>query len=182
MSIRLLLHLNELDLCGLFNHPIVPRAVLQTPWSLSQSVILFLKIFKNHNSQTVRARELKLWENVQITPCVISHMSPSMLHLSPVTSHQSPVTCKMPQVTCPFLYLFIYFFFNLQFFLMWLSYLVDGLLSTGLTLYSFTDWCTDLNYYSIKKSPNKSSLFRRKSNLNEVICWLTPCQLLWSVG
>ena len=60
--------------------------------------IFFLQIFKNHNSKTVFARELKFWENVHPTPCVICHMSP-------VTCHLPCVTCHMWYSICLFFYL-----------------------------------------------------------------------------
>ena len=53
---------------NIFNRPGVARAVLQTPlWliiSVSESAFSS-KSSKYHKSQTVRARDLKFWENVQ---------------------------------------------------------------------------------------------------------------------
>ena len=59
-------------------------------------------------SQTIKARELKLRENVRPTPCV-------MCHVSPVTCHLSRVTCHLSRVTCHLLHIFyIFIFFILQ--------------------------------------------------------------------
>ena len=58
-------------------------------------------------SQTVRARELKIWEKVELLPpatrhmsCVTCHMSHVMSHMSCVTFHVSHVMCHMSCVTC----------------------------------------------------------------------------------
>ena len=50
-------------------------------------------------SQTVRARELRLWENVHITP------------LSSVMCHMSRVPCHMWRITCHMSFFFFFFFF-----------------------------------------------------------------------
>ena len=63
-------------------------------WSFSS------KSSMHHNSQTVRARELKFWENVHPTPCVMCHVSCVMCHVSCVTCHVSHVTCHLSSVTC----------------------------------------------------------------------------------
>ena len=45
-----------------------------------------MEIYSKHcQSQTGRARELKFWENVRPTLCVMCHVSPVTCHLSPVT-------------------------------------------------------------------------------------------------
>ena len=65
-------------------------AVLQTPLLLiiQLSNSSFVKISsKPCLSQTISARELKFWENVEPSPCVTCHMSPVMGHKSPVTCH-----------------------------------------------------------------------------------------------
>ena len=51
-------------------------------------------------SQTVKAGELKLWENDQPSPCVACHVSYVMLHMSRVICHVSDVMCHMSCVTC----------------------------------------------------------------------------------
>ena len=71
----------------MFNSPGVAGAVLKTPssfiqWSFSS------KSSKHDNSQTVRARKLKFWENVH--PPHVSHFM----------CHESSVTCQVPGVTC----------------------------------------------------------------------------------
>ena len=55
---------------------------------------------KHCQSQTGRARELKFWENLHPTQCVLCHVSHVMCHLSHVTCHLSHVTCHMSHVTC----------------------------------------------------------------------------------
>ena len=75
----------SLNLCLIFfdfliflNIPVVAGAFLQKPSSLIHSLIqtlmLFLQIFKTSVHQTVRARELELWENVH-PPSQTCHMS-----------------------------------------------------------------------------------------------------------
>ena len=55
----------------------------------------FVDIYSEHcQSQTGRARELKFWENVHPTLCVMCHLLCVLCPLSPVTCHLSPVTCK----------------------------------------------------------------------------------------
>ena len=58
-------------------------------------------------SQTIRARELKFWENAHPTPCVMGHMSR-------VTCHVSLVTCHMSYVILLF-YILIFFFLSKNF-------------------------------------------------------------------
>ena len=80
----------------IFNRPGVAGAVLQTASSLikwvSQSSFSS-RYSQHHDSQTVRARELKFWENVHPTPCVMCHLSHVTCHISPVTCHLSPAKC-----------------------------------------------------------------------------------------
>ena len=94
------------------------------------------------SSQAIIARELKFWEKLQLSPpvtCHVScvtchmsyvtcHMSPVMCHISHVTHHMSHVMCHVSHVTCHIILLFLFFFWT-----NWWSYLVDFLLSTGLT-------------------------------------------------
>ena len=68
-------------------------------WVLSQ-----FKFFSFHYTQTVRADELKVWDNVQAPPCATFPVSHVMCHVS------------------------IVFFFT-----KWLIYSAEGLLSTGPT-------------------------------------------------
>ena len=88
-------------------------SVLKTPpwfadW-LSQSS--FSSIFsKHHNYQSVRARELKFWENFHPTLCVMCHISHVTCHMSPVICHLSRVTCHLSHVTCYVSAFLIYFF------------------------------------------------------------------------
>ena len=42
---------------------------------------------KHHYSQSVRARELKFWDIVHLSPCVTCHMSNATCHLSSNTCH-----------------------------------------------------------------------------------------------
>ena len=60
-----------------------------------------------HKSQTIRARELKFWENVHPPQHVTCHVSRVTCHVSRVTCHMSRVTCHVSHVT----FFFIYFFF-----------------------------------------------------------------------
>ena len=50
---------------------------------------------KHCQSRTGRARELKFWENVHPTLCVMCHVSCVTCHVSTVRCHLSPVTCQM---------------------------------------------------------------------------------------
>ena len=98
------------------------------------------KYSQHHKTQTVKARELEIWENVHFTSCVMCHMSSVTFHLSPVMCHLSPVTCqKRFKVFFTFKKFKVYFFlFILQRILTkWGSYSVEGLLSTGHTPSSF---------------------------------------------
>ena len=79
----------------LVNRPGVAGAVLQSPplltdWLIDSSFI----------PKTIRARELKFWENVHPTPCVMCHLSPVTCYLSHVICHVSPVMCYLSHVTC----------------------------------------------------------------------------------
>ena len=50
---------------------------------------------KQHDSQTVRARELKFGENVHPRTCVTSQVSHTTCHVSHVTCHMSHVICHI---------------------------------------------------------------------------------------
>ena len=82
---------------GLVNRPGVAGAVLQSPPSFIYSLTdPLVQISSKHcQSQTGRARELKLWENVHLALCV-------MHHVSRVTCHVSPVTCLLTHVKISF--------------------------------------------------------------------------------
>ena len=67
--------------------------------SLSNWLILFLKIIKNQYSKTVRTKELKCLNNVHHPLCVMSHMSR-------VRCHISCVTCQVSHVIFFFLFSF----------------------------------------------------------------------------
>ena len=54
---------------------------------------------KHHNSQTIRARDLKFWHNDHHPLCVLCHMSCVMCHVSHVTCHMSHVACHVSFVT-----------------------------------------------------------------------------------
>ena len=87
---------------NLINRPGVARAVLQTTFSLINWLShssFSSRSSKHYNSQTVRARELKFWENIHPTPCVMCHVSCVMCHMLFVTCHLSPVTCHLSHVT-----------------------------------------------------------------------------------
>ena len=49
------------------------------------------KSSKHHKSQTIRARELKFWHNVQHLSHIACHVSLFMCHMSHVTCHMSHV-------------------------------------------------------------------------------------------
>ena len=55
---------------------------------------------KHCHSQTGRDRELKFWENIDPTLCVMCHVSCVMCHVSHVMCHVSRVMCHMSHVTC----------------------------------------------------------------------------------
>ena len=56
-------------------------------------------IYSKHcQSQTGQARELKFWENVHPTLCVMFYVSRVTRHLSPVTCHRSFVPCHLSHV------------------------------------------------------------------------------------
>ena len=78
------------------NRPGVAGPVLKTPLLLIHSVSQWsfsLQSSKHHNSQTVRARDLKFWDNVHHPLCVTCHMSRVIFHVSPVTRHVPHVMC-----------------------------------------------------------------------------------------
>ena len=76
-----------------FNRPSVAGAVLQTVSKLINWLLTYWSFYSqylgHHKSQTVRARELKLGENVH----------PPMCHMSHVTCHMSHVKCHVSGVT-----------------------------------------------------------------------------------
>ena len=80
----------------IINRPGVPGAVLQTPSSLVDSFgnSSFVKISSRHlHSQTIRDRELKFWEKVDLpnmscVTCHLSHVTCLMSHFS-LSSHSS---------------------------------------------------------------------------------------------
>ena len=97
-----------LKILFVFNRPGVAGAVLQTPLSLIHSIIHkvtrpFPSNLQNTflHSQTVWARYLKLWENVQFPTCVSCHMSRVTYHMSDV------VRCQMSHFSFFFLFLFL---------------------------------------------------------------------------
>ena len=77
------------------------------------------KYSQHHESQTVRARELKFWENVHHVWSVTCHVSRVTCHVSHVTCHLSPVTCFFSFFFLTFYhyYFYIYIFFG---FLVWI--------------------------------------------------------------
>ena len=84
---------------------------------------------EHHNSQTVRARDLKFWHHVHLPLSVMCHMSCVTRDMSRVTCHMSHVTSRCH---------------------MW-SLSVEGLLSTGPTSSSF--YCPPLPFaYHCKAS------------------------------
>ena len=99
----------------MFNRPGVGGAVLQTPLSWIDSVnhwSFSSKYSKHHKSQTVRARDLQFWHNVNHLLCVMCQMSFVMCHMSYVTYHMSHVTCPMLQFfSYLILYMYIYLFY-----------------------------------------------------------------------
>ena len=65
-------------LMSVVNRPGVAKAVLQTPVLLTHSFtdwLLSSRSSKHQNSQSKGAKNLKFWENVHPTPCVMCHMS-----------------------------------------------------------------------------------------------------------
>ena len=102
----------------MFNRPGVAGAVIKTPPSLIDSVSqssFSSKYSKHQNSQTVKARDRKLWHNVNYLLCVLC-----------VKCHfrVSHVTCLMSHFIFSFLYIFYIFFLLTH---GW-SYLLKGLL------------------------------------------------------
>ena len=76
---------SQLQTC-LLNRSSVARDVLQRAlsfiYSLKKSFIFFSKSSEHHHSQTVRDRDLKLWEYVHHPLCVTCHMSRVTCHVS----------------------------------------------------------------------------------------------------
>ena len=99
----------------------VAGAVLQSPLSIINyltNLPISSQSSKRHNSQTVRARDLKCWHNVCHSLCVTCPVSGVRCHMSRVTSHYPtvrarelkflenfhflpPVPCNVSYVTCP---------------------------------------------------------------------------------
>ena len=76
----------------MINRPGVARAVLQTPLSINNSLIISLRhssigeISSEYlHSKTLRAREQNFSEKVHLPPCVMYHMSHGKYHISYVT-------------------------------------------------------------------------------------------------
>ena len=79
----------------LFNRPGVSGAVLRHSL-INPFIHLLVQISSKHcQSRTGGARELKLWENVHPTLCVMCHKSHVTCHVSPVTFQVSHVTCHV---------------------------------------------------------------------------------------
>ena len=55
---------------------------------------------KHHNSQTIRARELKLWENVHPVSRVRCLLSYVTCHLSPIMCHMSLFLVVVAELVC----------------------------------------------------------------------------------
>ena len=66
--------INKPNVAGAFLHTFVIKYRFILPPFSSQSS-------KHHNSQAVRARDLKLWENTNHPPCVMCHMSHVMCNV-----------------------------------------------------------------------------------------------------
>ena len=60
---------------------------------------------KHCNSQTYRARELKFWENIHLTPFVMCDVPHATYHLSHITCHLSHVICHLSTLTIRFSFL-----------------------------------------------------------------------------
>ena len=85
----------------IINRPGVAGAVLQSPPLLTYLLIksaFSSRYSQHHKSQTVRAGQLKFWENVHTTPCGMCHVSGVTCQVSPVTCHVSRVTCHMSKI------------------------------------------------------------------------------------
>ena len=82
-------------------------------WLINSLSDLLVKISSKHSqSQTGRARELKFWENVHPTLCVMCHVSDVGCHVSRVTCNFSLVTCHLSHVQICFLFFFTLIFFD----------------------------------------------------------------------
>ena len=118
----------------LINRSSVARAVLHnllhwlTDW-LTDSAFSS-EPSKHHYTETVRPRELTVWENVHPPPHITCHVSHVKCHVSGIMCH-----CQVSGVTCQVSQFVIYFFWT-----KWLSYFVEDLLSTGPYLSSFLYW------------------------------------------
>ena len=95
---------------------------------MSQWVILGEIFSTNHHSQSVKARELKLWEKVHLPP--------------PVTCHMSCVKCHVSLVRC-----------HMKFILIFLVYKVVKLVDGGSVINgaNSSSFLSILTYYNIKK-------------------------------
>ena len=116
----------------IYNSPVVAGAVLLiTLWLINWLIkgSFSSKSSKYHKSQTVIASDFKiLWDKIHHHLCETCHMSCVKSH---VICHVSHSMCHISCVTV-FNLLYIFSFWN-----KWWSLLVEGLLSTGPTLYSF---------------------------------------------
>ena len=63
---------------------------------------------KNHNFQTVRASDLKLWDNVKHPLYVTCHMPRVTCHMSHFIFHMSCVTCHVSYVMCHVIFLSLF--------------------------------------------------------------------------
>ena len=78
-----------------FNRPGVAGKALQTPLSLIDWLIhsfrgpFSSKFSTYHYPQTVRAKEMKFWENVHTTPSVTCDVSQFICHMSHIRCHMS---------------------------------------------------------------------------------------------
>ena len=128
----------------------------------------FVKIYSKHcQSQTGRARELKFWENVHPTLCVMCYVSCVRCQVSGVRCQVSGVRCQVSGVMCQ-----IYIFFGGT---KWLGWLVEGLLSTGPTPSSLFTIIAVTNLLPISScnffSPQNKSKLEKKTKW---IKWRTP--------
>ena len=110
----------------MFNRPSVAGAVLQTPPSLINHSTFPSKPSKQHYTQTVRARERKLWENIHPQPPVTCQVSCIMCQASGFKCHMSGVMCQI-------------FFFDK------VVVLVNP--------WSFINWAYPIKFYTYKQEP-----------------------------
>ena len=114
--------------------------------------------------------------HVSLVMCRVSHVmgqvSHVICHMSSVICHMSHVICRVSNVMCQ-----VSHFFG-----------PSGGASRARVCYQqglprlvVTEWRPDQKHYSVRKSPHKSSLFGRESNLNKVSRCSHPCQISWVV-